>query len=126
MPAKDRVIAAQFDRRIEFHSKAAVSDGQGGEIDTWTTVYTCWADIQNFPHGRGLLRKFLAQQLYPQVTTVIQIRFTTPVHFDATMRIQFIKGPLTHTYQIVGVENLSEANVSLFFYCIEEQAKGFN
>ena len=126
MPTKDNVTSQQFDRRISIQAPTRTSDGQGGETVVWNTVYTCWADIQNFPHGRGLFRHFMAQQLYPQVNTIIAIRYQADYHVDATMRIVYVKGPLTHPYQILGIENPSEANVSLLFYCQENQAMGFN
>ena len=93
---------------------------------TWETVYTCWANIQNFPHGRGLFRRFLFQQLFPQVTTAIQIRFQKSLLIDATMRVLYPAHGINHIYQILGVENPLEANVSLWLMCREDQAQAIN
>lgn len=126
MPVKDNVNGAQFDRRISFQAPTRTPDGQGGSTVTWNTVYTCWADMQNFPRGRGLFRKFMAQQLYPQLTTIIQIRWQTQVHIDPTMRILYTKGPDTKIFQILGVESPGDANISMSFFCQENQTVGYN
>lgn len=126
MPVKDNVHGAQFDRRIQIQAPSRVSDGQGGETITWNTVYTCWADMQNFPRGRGLTRKFMAQQLYPQLTTIIQIRWQPTYHIDPSMRISYTKGPLIKIFQILGIESPGDANISMFFFCQENQTVGYN
>lgn len=123
---KDNVIAGQFDRQIQIQSKPRVDDGSGGDIGTWQTIYTCMADMQNMPHGRGLFRKYMFMQLYPQTTTVIQIRFQLDVVIDAAMRVQYVAHGITHYYKIIGVENPTEANYSMFIMCIEDQAKAVN
>lgn len=126
MPVKDSVNTANFNRRIAIQQKPRVDDGSGGDIGTWATIYSCWADIQNFPHGKGLFRKYLFMQLYPQMTAVIQIRFQKSVQIDATMRIEYIAHGVTHHYKILGVENPYEANVSMYILCMEDQAKAVN
>lgn len=125
--AKDTLDSSDLNRRIQIQAiTGQTPDGQGGFVDTWTTVYTCWANIQNFPHGRGLFRKFLFAQLYPQMNTTIQIRFQMSVAIDATMRVLYPAHGVNHTYQILGVENPLEANVSLWLLCQENQAQPVN
>lgn len=121
--AKDAVSTGQFDRKISIQSYTRVDDGQGGSSGSWGNVYTCFADMQNPMHGRGLYRKYLYAQLYPQATMIIQIRFQKTVPIDATMRVQYIAHGVTHLYQVVGVENPNEANVSMYLLCVEYQAK---
>lgn len=101
-------------------------DGQGGNSNPWSDVYTCWADMQDFPHGRGFFRKMLYMQLYPQANRLVVIRYQTQYHIDATMRIKYVKGTTTHYLKILGTENPNEANVSILLYCQEDQAKGAN
>lgn len=126
MPTKDHVATGQFDRKIAIQARTRVDDGSGGDTGSWNTVYTCFADLQNYPHGRGLFRKYLFAQLYPQMTTVIQIRFQKSVVIDATMRVEYVMHGQTHHYKILGVENPAEANVSLFLLCQEDQAQPVN
>ena len=124
MAIKDSVSTGQFDRRISIQSYTRVDDGQGGSSDgTWSTIYACFADMQNPLHGRGLYRKFMFAQLYPQASMIIQIRFQKTIPIDATMRVQYVAHGVTHLYQILGVENPNEANVSLYLLCTEYQAK---
>lgn len=124
MPVKDSVSASQFNKRITIQNPVDTDDGQGGATRTWNNLYFCWADIQNFPHGRYLARRWFAQQLYPTLQVIVQIRWQPNIQIDATMRILFVKGLKTHIYQILGDENPNEANVSLILYCMELQAKG--
>jgi SPP1 family predicted phage head-tail adaptor len=124
---KDTANGADFNRRIQIQAPSSSDDGQGGSSPTsWNTVYTCWANIENFPHGRGLFRKFLFQQLYPQMTTTIQIRFQKSVAIDPTMRVLYQAHGVNHIYQILGIENPMEANVSMWLLCMENQAKAVN
>lgn len=126
MPAKDMVASHDFTRRIQIQQEVRTDNGQGGFNVAWTTIYTCWANIQNFGHGKGLFRKYLFSQLYPQVTTTIQIRFQKSVLIDATMRVLYPAHGVNHTYQIIGVENPEEANVSIWLLCQENQAQAIN
>lgn len=129
MPAKDQVAAEQFTRRITIQKPpvpGSSDDGQGGQSGNWTDVYVCWANIQDFPLGRGAYSAFFAQQRYPTMTTVITIRYQPVYHIDAGMRIKFTRGALTHFYKILGVKDPKEANVSILMFCQEDQAKGIN
>lgn len=126
MPTKDTVASHDFTRRIQIQQAVKSDNGEGGFNITWQTIYTCWANIQNFAHGKGLFRRFLFSQLYPQVTTTIQIRFQKSVLIDATMQVLYPAHGINHTYQILGVENPEEANVSIWLLCQENQAKAIN
>lgn len=128
MPVKDSVSAAQFNRRIQIQAPVYTpsSDPEGGQATTWNTVYTCFADIQDFPHGRFLYRKFEYGQLYPQANTTIQIRYQKSVAIDATMRVLFPWEGVNHLFKILGVENPTRANVSMYLLCQEDQAQAPN
>lgn len=124
---KDTLDSSDLNRRIQIQKiTGQVPDGQGGFTDTWTTIYTCWANIQNFPHGKGLFRKFLFSQLYPQMNTTIQIRFQQSVKIDETMRVLYPAHGVNHTYEILGTENPLEANISMWLLCQENQAQPVN
>lgn len=38
-------MISQFRQRITFKSKSGVSDGAGGQVNTLSTYYTCWAQV---------------------------------------------------------------------------------
>ena len=122
----DSVDSSDLNRRIQIQQNTPTKNAQNGLVDNWATIYTCWASMQNFPHGRGLFRKFLFSQLYPQMNTTIQIRFQKTVTIDDTMRVLYVAHGVNHIYQILGVENPLEANVSLWLLCQEEQAQAVN
>lgn len=127
--AKDILDSSDLNRRIQIQavtSELPDPGGEGGFIDDWTTIYSCWANIQNFPHGRGLFRKFLFSQLYPQMTTTIQIRYQRSILIDVTLRVLYVAHGVNHVYQVLGIENPLEANVSLWLLCREDQALPVN
>lgn len=129
--AKDSVSAGQFDKRISIQAKSTASvnyDDQGGlsAPDVWADVFVCWADMQDFPHGRGLLRQYLYSQLYPTATKIIATRYQPTVHVDPSMRIRYVKRGLEHLYQIIGIQSPMDANISFLFFCTEYQVKGYN
>lgn len=127
MPIKDKVASYQFTRPIQIQAATTTDDGQGGQVTTWTTLYTPFADIQNMPHGRGLSRLFKYMQLYPEATTIIVIRYARQRNISAKMRILSIEDGANHIYQIVGPPvNLNRANVSIYLFCKEVQAQGVN
>jgi head-tail adaptor len=117
--------AQSYNRQITFQKPVdANTDTQGGEAITWTALYTCWCNLQSLPRGRQLVRPYFALQLYPMATKLISIRWMSDFEIDATLRIQYIKSDKTHIYQILGVDNIEEANVELLMYCTEWQARG--
>lgn len=125
--AKDSVSAGQFDKRISLQqNQTSYTDPQGGAAENWVDVFTCWADMQDFPHGRGLFRKYLYQQLYPTATKIIATRYQPVQHVDPSMRIKYVKRGVEHIYQIIGIQSPTDANISFLFFCLENQVKGYN
>lgn len=124
--AKDKANGANFNRRIQIQQVTLTPNGQGGSTESWATVYTCWANMQNFPHGRGLFKRFLFKQLYPKMDMTIQIRFQKTAAIDDTMRVLYPAHGVNHLYQILGIENSLEANVSIWLLCQEQQAQAVN
>lgn len=127
LQAKDSLTIGQFNRRVQIQSMALISDGQGGNTENWTTFYSPLADIQNYPHGRGLFRKWFAEELYPEANTIIQIRYAPKLNINASMRILSNEDGINHIYLIVGPPvNLNRANISIYIACQEIQAQGVN
>lgn len=127
LQAKDSITTGQLTRRVQIQSLTLTPDGQGGQTETWNTVYSPLADIQNYPRGRGLFRRFEFMQLYPEANTIIQIRYVPKMNLNASMRILSNEDGLTHIYLIVGPPvNLNRANVSIYILCQEVQAQGVN
>jgi SPP1 family predicted phage head-tail adaptor len=127
MAVKDQVHSNQFTRPVTIqYISAYTDDGQGGQVPTWTTLYSCFADIQDFAHARGLKRMFFAQQNYPQTNTIVVIRWQNQYHIDGTMRVQHVRNGVTHNLKILDAGVFNESNVSIYLNCQEDQAKGVN
>ncbi len=126
MARKDNTSAGKYTRRIIIQNPPGTDDGQGGQTGSWTDAYPCWANIVDFPFGRGAGRAFFAQQLYPTMTTMIAIRYQTSFHIDASKKVKYVRGPTTHLYKILGAKNPDEANKEILLFCQEDQAKGAN
>lgn len=128
MTAKDQVHAHNFDRPIVIQKPVITDDGAGGNSTptTFTTVYACFADIQDFAHARGLSRMFFAQQNYPQTLTIVVIRWQPAIHIDGSMRVQHTRNGITHNLKILDAGVYNESNVSIYLKCQEDQAKGVN
>lgn len=126
--AKDKFSASQANRKIVIQSPAArVDDGQGGSPNNWVDAYTCWADKQDLPHGRGLFNKYMLMQKFPQATTTFQFRFQYGMLIKPDMRVKYVAHGITHTYRLLGPpQNLNEANVSILLICQEDQAQAVN
>jgi hypothetical protein len=122
---KDQTDGSDYSRRIAIQAVTYTQVGRG-KSETWNTVYSCWANKADFPHGRGLSKAFKFSQLYPTANTTFQIRFQLSTPLDDTMRVQYIAHGVTHIYQILGIENPNEANVSLWLMCQEQQVKSEN
>lgn len=124
---KDRVNGADFNRRIQFQSNAtATQNADGSQTDNWTTVYTCWANFVDKLQAKGYSRALRFFQLFPQAQRVIQIREFHSIKLDAKLRILYPAHGINHVYQILGAENPNDANVSIWFAVVENQAQAAN
>lgn len=123
---RDSVDASDLNRRIQIQSLARTANGDGTFAETWTTIYTCWANIQNPAKGRGLVRQFVVSHLSWNLTTIIQIRFQKTTVITDGMRVYYPAHGVNHIYKIMGIENPNEANVSMWLLCQEIQAQAVN
>lgn len=126
MPARAKTSAIKYNRPITIIQPRIDDDaqGEGGARQTWLIYYKCFASIESFARGRGILRPYFDGQLYPEQLRIIAIRWQSSFPVDATMRVQHTQGNKLHEYQIIGVDNLQEANVEIILLCQELQAKG--
>ena len=99
--------------QVQIQSVSATPDAFGQPQQTWTTVRTTWARIEEV----SLAEKFQVDQLTSAVTHRIICRYT-PAAVQAGMRVVFG----SHIYKIQAVANVEQRNVILRLDCLELNA----
>jgi head-tail adaptor len=110
-------------RNAHFQQLTGTPNGQGGFVGggTWTDV----AGLSNVPVAFKTwspYEKFVAQQLYPGVTSRVYMRYRKSANITVTMRMVYGN----HIYWIRGVSNYDEANAAILLYLEELQPTGTN
>ncbi|SRR5579884_2075135 len=130
--AKDQISSSDLNRRIQIQQNQYTWVDQNNRQDNWQTIYTCWANFVDRSMGRGMGKVYRYFQLYPEADRAMQIRFQKSVAVGAgdlnnkPMRVLYSAHGVNHVYQLLGVENPNEANVSLWLICHEVQAQVVN
>ena len=109
--------AGKLNRRITIQQQSTTQDSYGGQVQSWSDFYACWAaiDIQQ----SQLI--YATAEFISKVTYRISIRYTSSVVFAPNMRIIYTEPTtgVTHTYNIEAILNPTQGNVSLTFLCYE-------
>jgi SPP1 family predicted phage head-tail adaptor len=108
---------SQLNRRISIQNQSSTQDGAGQPIQSWTTVYTCWADI-DILHGQLI---YNTGDFVSKATQIITIRFTSSQVFSSGQRIVYTETTtgVVHTYEIQSILNPAQGNVWLQFLAYE-------
>lgn len=77
--------ASRLNERVAIEKPLASSDGQGGQLITWSTVATVWAEVRTV--GSGGRERASAQQ--PEAAAGYRVRLRCRADVDATMRLQW-------------------------------------
>lgn len=126
MARDDRLDAGYFNKPIKFQSEQLSPDGSGGNTATgWTTVYSCWAHIDNFSGNGSALRRtirrpFQYMQLYPEMDMLISIRYQASTPLNASMTVLF----KNQRFQIIGLNIPHEELVTILIPVVLYQAPG--
>jgi SPP1 family predicted phage head-tail adaptor len=102
--------AGQLRHRVSIQTNSAVQNGFGEPTTSWSETAKAWARVENL-QGQEL---FAAQQLIPEVTTKITMRYRAGMRAD--MRI--VMG--SRSFDIKSVLNVEERNRTLELLCIEQ------
>src|SRR5690242_2088511 len=112
-----------LNRRVQFQVQTSSQDEFGQEQQTWTTVYSCWAAIEQ----QQSQHLYSTAEFMSKTVWRITIRWTSSQVFEPQMRIvytqqkqaqtfgegQYGVGPLdsiVHTYEIQAIDNPGQAN----------------
>lgn len=98
--------------RITFQTLSLVSDGQGGQTETWTNLVTVWAYVKPISANERLF----AQKIEPLITHRVIIRHRT----DILSQMRFVYD--SRTFQIKAPFRPDERKFYLEFLAIEDSA----
>ncbi len=115
--ARDTMPTGKLNRRIQVQQQGVNQDSYGQPIQTWYTVYTCWANIDV---QRSQLIYSTAEFINKN-TVRVWIRYTWSLVFSTGDRLVYTE-PTTgvvHTYEIQSVLNPEQSNVWIQFLVYE-------
>jgi SPP1 family predicted phage head-tail adaptor len=110
----------ELNRRIVIQQQTAAQASDGSLLQTWNTVYSCWANVDV---QRSQLINATAE-FVSKVTHRITMRWTDSVVIQPNMRIVYTEPStgVVHTYNIEALLNDAQGNVSLVALCYELNA----
>jgi SPP1 family predicted phage head-tail adaptor len=109
--------AGKLNRRISIQSRSASQDSFGQQLQTWDTIYSCWASIDI--QASQLL--YSTAEFMDKTTYRITMRWTSSVVITAKQRVIY-KEPTTgvvHTFEIIAPLNTKAGNTELVLLCYE-------
>lgn len=101
--------AGQYRHRVAIKDKTVTRDSYGGEVITWSTVATVWADIRPI-RGREYLEM---DQSQADITHRVYLRYRPGI--EPTMRLEFE----SRTFHIESVIRPAERRIGLELICRE-------
>lgn len=115
------VESAQLNRRIVIQQPTCAQDALGGQVQTFTNVYTCWASIEI--QASQLL--YETAEFISETVRRITIRYTSSYVFNIGDQIVYTEPTtsLVHTYQIKAIDNAQQRNRTIMFVCYELNAQ---
>lgn len=113
--------AGKLNRRIQVQQQTTTQDAAGQERQSWTTVYTCWANIDV---QRSQLVYTTAEFASKSIVR-ITMRWTSSIVIAANMRIIYTEPTtgVTHTYNVETPLNTAQGNRELIVLCYELMVK---
>jgi hypothetical protein len=123
LSSRKQVSATASGRKVyaKFQQLSGTPNGQGGFTGGGT-----WSDVPGLTNVPVTFRtwspyeKFMAQQIYPSVSSRAYMRWRRGVNIAPNMRLMYGN----HEYFIRGVSNYDEANTDIILYLEEVQASG--
>lgn len=111
------MAASRLNRRIAIQQQSSAQDGFGQPVQTWNTVYSCWANI-DVQHSQLM---YETAEFVGKNTLRSTIRYTSSIVFNRGDRIQYVEEGTsnTHTYQIQSILNAEQRNIWITFLAYE-------
>ena len=107
----------KLNRRIQIQSQTPSQDAAGQELQSWSTIYTCWAEITI--QKSQLI--YSTAEFISKVVTRVTMRWTSSVVINPSMRIVYTEATtgVVHTYEIQAVLNTDQRNRELILMAYE-------
>lgn len=113
--------SGKLNRRIQIQVQSTTQDSFGQPLQTWSTIYSCWASIDI--QASQLI--YSTAEFLSKVTYRITLRWTSSVVIAANQRVLYIEPMtgVTHTFEIQSVLNDETANRQITLLCYELNGK---
>ena len=107
--------AGQLNRKINIQANTTSQDAFGGQIQNWSTLYSCWANID----VQGSQLQYSTAEFISNTTYRITIRYTNSAVISPSQRVVYTDPAtgIVHTYEIKGVMNPNQQNKQLTLLC---------
>ena len=117
MTTNSGMAIGSMNRRIQIQQQTTAQDEYGEPQSTWTTVYTCWANVDT---QRSQLI-YATAEFIGKVTYRITFRWTASVVVKPNMRIVYVDQAtgITHTYNVEALMNPEFKNWLIVALCYE-------
>ena len=113
----------KLDKRITLQSRSATLDDYGQELNSWSDVASCWANIKQIG-GREKLRSMAVESnLTHTVAVRYDVRFMPPKIVDA-WRIKYTTKAGERIFNINAARDLDEERRYIIFDCTEDGEVG--
>jgi SPP1 family predicted phage head-tail adaptor len=111
----------KLNRRIQIQTQTTTQDAFGAPLPTWTTVYTCWANIAI--QNSQLI--YSTSEFVSKETHRITIRWTSSVIVSPNMRIVYTKNTtgVTKTLEIQSILNPDQGDEWMVLLAYELNAQ---
>lgn len=106
-----------FNRRVSIQTQSTTQDQYGQPQQTWTTQYTCWANV-SIQQSQLI---YSTAEFVSKVTSRITIRWTPSFIVQPNMRVTYTEPTtnITHLYNVEAVINPQQGNTWIVLLCYE-------
>lgn len=112
-----------LDKRITIERRSTTLDAYGQQLDAWTTVANCWANIRPI----GGRERIAAMQTQADLTHTVAVRYNIhllPPQEISAYRIIYQTPAGERIFNITSVRDVDESRRFIVFDCVEGPRDG--
>ena len=106
--------AGDLRRFVSFQAKSSTLDSFGQQVETWTDVFTAWAQIQALSANEILAAQAVNSRVTHTITVRYRAEFANPAQI-AALRVLYSG----RVFNISGMLNVDERNAEVELPCYE-------
>lgn len=113
----------QLDKRITIQRRSQTLDAYGQQVDSWSTVADCWADVRPV----GGREKLSAMAMQADLTHTVAVRYNVallPPKEAAANRIVYATPAGSRVLNITSARDVDEGRRWIVFDCVEGAQDG--